>query len=301
MVEKNERSLSEVLESLDATGWDDPAGANAQAAAVCALEDGKVLFFPRLGFALSPEETRFLSPGFADARSKNVSFDPQTDTVKHAVGTAGDIAEIAAMMRRYHDCVRRFLQLLVPNYADAAISGRTSFRPVEVLGRKLSPRKDDSRLHVDAFPSTPTGGTRILRVFTNVNPHGRQRDWRLGAPFEDVARQFMPAIKPQLPGSARLLNAIGATKTLRTPYDHLMLAMHDTMKGDDTYQIQAAQTGFRFPPGSTWIVYTDKTSHAAMAGQHVFEQTFYLPVAAMADPSKSPLRILERLAGHALA
>jgi hypothetical protein len=30
------------------------------------------------------------------------------------------------------------------------------------------------------------------------------------------------------------------------------------------------------------------------------EQTFHLPVAAMTHPERSPLRVLERLAGHAL-
>jgi len=73
------------------------------------------------------------------------------------------------------------------------------------------------------------------------------------------------------------------------------------MKADETYQRDVAQNAFSFPPGSTWIVYTDKVSHAATAGQHLFEQTFYLPVHAMADPAKAPLRILESLAGQPLA
>jgi hypothetical protein len=37
-----------------------------------------------------------------------------------------------------------------------------------------------------------------------------------------------------------------------------------------------------------------------MAGQHVFEQTFYLPVSAMVTEAKAPLRVLERLTGHAM-
>jgi hypothetical protein len=35
--------------------------------------------------------------------------------------------------------------------------------------------------------------------------------------------------------------------------------------------------------------------HAALGGQHLLEQTFHLPVAAMRHPERSPLRILERL------
>jgi len=80
-----------------------------------------------------------------------------------------------------------------------------------------------------------------------------------------------------------------------------MLGIHDTMKADDVYQRGVEQAAFTFPPGSSWIAYTDKVSHAAMSGQYLFEQTFYLPVQAMSDPSKSPLRILERFSGRDLA
>jgi hypothetical protein len=79
-----------------------------------------------------------------------------------------------------------------------------------------------------------------------------------------------------------------------------MLQLHDRMKADPEYQAGAEQIAYDFPPGSTWIVFTDQVSHAAMAGQHLLEQTFYLPVTAMLDQTKSPLRILERLTGRAL-
>ncbi|HEY1963181.1 MAG TPA: Kdo hydroxylase family protein, partial [Rhizomicrobium sp.] len=258
------------------------------------------LYLPRLAFALAPDERRFLSPEFADAKAKNVSFDPASGAVKHAVGSSADIEAIAAMMRRYADHTLMLLRMLLPAYAAALETGRTSFRPAEIEGRALSARKDDTRLHVDAFPSTPLGGNRILRLFTNVNPDGKGRDWRLGAPFEDAARVFLSDVPQQVPGSARLLNWIGATKNYRTAYDHIMLGVHDSMKADDSYQRAVVQNAFSFPPGSTWIAFTDKVSHAAMGGQHLFEQTFYLPVGAMADESKSPLRILERLANRAL-
>jgi hypothetical protein len=79
-----------------------------------------------------------------------------------------------------------------------------------------------------------------------------------------------------------------------------MLGIHDAMKRATHYQHTVLYTDFDFPPGSTWIVYTDMVSHAALSGQHLFEQTFYLPVSAMADESKAPLRILESLAGRQL-
>lgn len=49
---------------------------------------------------------------------------------------------------------------------------------------------------MDAFPSRPNYGKRILRVFANINPEGAPRVWRVGEDFESVARQFLPRAKP---------------------------------------------------------------------------------------------------------
>jgi len=298
---KRARDIAEIIESVAAPSWEGPVHTNMAASAVTALEDGKVLYFPQLVFPLSADEQRFLSPRIADPAAKNVSFDAATAMLKHAVGPPDDLAAIEQMMRRYSDHALALVRMLLPDYVGALERGRTSFRPVEISTRAISPRKDDTRLHVDAFPSTPTGGKRILRVFTNVNPSGEGRHWRLGAPFEDVAKTFANRIPRHSAALATMLRMVGATKSYRTAYDHAMLKMHDSMKADDVYQEDTEQADFSFPPGSTWMVFTDKMSHAAMGGQHVFEQTFYLPVQAMSDPSKSPLRILERLAGHSLA
>jgi hypothetical protein len=171
---------------------------------------------------------------------------------------------------------------------------------VEVAGRSSSWRKDDTRLHVDAFPSSPVHGQRILRVFSNINPHHSPRTWRLGESFENVANRYMPNIRPPIPGSSQLLKLLKITKSLRTPYDHYMLHLHDSMKADLKYQKEVDQLTFNFPPGSTWIVYSDQASHAAMSGQYMLEQTFYLPVQAMFNESKAPLRMLERITNRPL-
>jgi hypothetical protein len=41
--------------------------------------------------------------------------------------------------------------------------------------------------------------------------------------------------------------------------------------------------------------------HAAMGGQYMFEQTIHLPLAALYEPARAPLAVLERLTGRALA
>jgi len=102
-------------------------------------------------------------------------------------------------------------------------------------------------------------------------------------------------------GSGRLLALVRVTKTPRTPYDALMLQLHDRMKEDETFQRTSAQTAIDFPAGSTWLAFTDQVSHAAMSGQYQLEQTFLVSVAAMQSPDRSPLRVLERLKSRRLA
>jgi hypothetical protein len=79
-----------------------------------------------------------------------------------------------------------------------------------------------------------------------------------------------------------------------------MLGLHDAMKEDTRYQQEAPQARIEFVPGAVWTCFTDSVSHAAMSGQHAFEQTFYLPVGAMVSPALSPLRILEGLLSRPL-
>jgi len=190
------------------------------------------------------------------------------------------------------------IESLLPRYRGALRVARTSLRPVQVESRAVSWRKDDSRLHVDAFPSRPNHGERILRVFHNPGP--APRVWRLGEPFEDLAKHFYPEMTPPLPGASWLLQKLGITKLRRSEYDHRMLQLHDRMKADSNYQRHAEQQRVEFPAGSTWICFSDQTAHAAISGQNLLEQTLHLPVSALYEPMRSPLRVLERLAGHAL-
>jgi hypothetical protein len=205
------------------------------------------------------------------------------------------------MMQRYVDFSKSLIESLFPQYTSHYELGKTSYRPVEIQGRESSYRKDDTRLHVDAFPSNPNQGKRLLRVFSNINPHNKPRHWRIGEPFANVANTFLPKISKPLFGKHLLLNTLGVTKTKRSDYDHYMLEMHNRMKADMDYQRDVEQITFDFIPGTTWIVYTDLVSHAAMTGQYVMEQTFYLPVDGMKYPEQSPLRVLEGMLGHKLA
>lgn len=256
------------------------------------LESGKVLLFSHQPFSLLSEEFSLLTPALTDSSSKNISYNG-----REIRGATAKQPELTALLKRFSEYANTLIRDLFPSYLPSLQQGRTSLRCVEIEGRVSSYRKDDTRLHVDAFPSSPNQGRRILRVFSNINPHGVDRVWRIGESFESVAKTFLPKIPQPIRGSAWLLKQLRVTKSLRTPYDHYMLHIHDRMKEDMDYQKNVSQTEMRFSPGSTWIVQTDQVSHAAMSGQHMLEQTFYLPVSAMRNPEKSPLKILEKLLG----
>jgi hypothetical protein len=80
-----------------------------------------------------------------------------------------------------------------------------------------------------------------------------------------------------------------------------MLGLHDTAKLDTDYQRSTTKTEVRFPPGSTWLCYTDQVMHAALSGQFVLEQTFHLDIDAMAEPGRAPIKVLEKITGRVLA
>ena len=283
--------------ALDVASWRPALGPDAQDVAIRTLEGGGVLILPQLAFPLSADEQRFLSPRWSDGRAKNISFDG--GKLKGARGSADELAALSRMVARFAAEASGLVTALFARYAPYVRRARTSFRPQPAVGRAVSWRKDDSRLHVDAFPSRPNHGERILRVFCNVSP-GEDRVWRVGEGFEAVARRFLPGIRRQIPGEARWLSALHVTKGLRSQYDHLMLGLHDGAKADLAYQANCAQQVVRFAPGTTWLCFSDHLMHAAVSGQYMLEQTIDLPLAALYDRERSPLAILERLCGRRL-
>jgi hypothetical protein len=267
--------------------------------AAAALESGDVLFLPGLEFEIKFSERPLFSRAIVTA-AKNISFDPRRGSLKGAALDGLDGAPLRDLVSRFSGLATELIGQMLPAYRDRIELGRASFRPVEVAGRASSWRKDDTRLHIDSFTATPVQGRRILRVFTNVNPDGRPRTWRIGEDFERVAERFVPGLRLPWPGSGTLLRLLRLTKSRRSAYDALMLQLHDRMKADTDYQARAPQTEVQFPAGSTWLAFTDQVSHAAMAGQYQLEQTFLVPVVAMLDDRRAPLRILERMAGRRL-
>ena len=286
------------LVELDLADW---SAAVPNEAWIAALEAGKVLYFPRLAFELLDGEDALLTPALLSPDVRNISLDANGQ-IKGVVGGADVQRAAAAMVGRFRAQAQQLVQGLRPHYTAALRYAPTSYRPAQVESRVQSWRADDRRMHVDSFPSRPNYGERILRVFTNANPHGKPRVWRVGEPFEDVARRFLPRAKPYSRWQAKVLHKLRVTKSLRSEYDHLMLQLHDGMKSDLDYQKNAAQQSVPFPPGSVWVwvCFSDQTSHAVESGQYMLEQTLHLPASRQYNPETSPLAILRRLTGRPL-
>lgn len=275
----------------------DPA---VRSRALATLEAGGIVYLPELPFHLTDREQTFLDPAVVNQPRRHTGrarIILETDigkTRRCALGDKADQSDMEAMVGRFEQWSRAFLNDLLPRYTDALQIGPTTFRPC--------PRTSAQGLHVDAFFPLPTQGRRVLRLFTNVNPSGLPRVWRVAEEhFDDFSARWKTRIKREIPGSGWLLERLRATKGRRTPYDHVMRQLRNLVKQDADYQRNAPQRLVEFPSGATWFTFTDGVLHGAVSGQFAFEQTFFLPVDGMREPGQSPLRTLERLFHRKLA
>jgi len=276
------------------------------------LEKGNILFFPSIPFSFPKEEIEFLlqqKQGSAKGR-KNIAYKPQTDRItNHAASDPQSEERLKGVLRNYSNRSAQFLTGLLEPYSKAWRIDYTSFRPFQEKGRPLRLRARNDLLHVDAFPTRPLHGDRILRFFTNINPT-MSRDWITSDPFSVLAEKYggVEVPFPKTVGYSlasrlsrkmkQLLRSAGLRMPLRSPYDSFMLRLHNFLKENLEFQKNCRKDRWEFPPGSSWAVFTDQVSHAALAGQYALEQTFLIPVPALLYPEQSPLRILERMSGR---
>jgi hypothetical protein len=287
-----------VIEELPLSDWKGPFDAALKARALAALESGAVLYFPHLAFRLADDEKRFLDARIADGKAKNISLDHTSGKMQASSLSGEPATRLAAMIERFGNQAAGLVHDLLP-YRNVE-RARTSYRPVQVKGRSYSKISDDRLLHIDAFPSRPMQGRRILRFFANVAPSS-SRNWHVGQPFEEFARRFLPRVGPHIPGKSWLYEKLGVTRGKRSLYDEMMLSLHDAGKLDADFQTNSPHQAISFPPGSCWLVFTDQVLHAALGGEFALEQTFHLDVDQMKDPARAPIRVLERLSGRSLA
>ena len=271
------------------------------------LEHGQVLLFRAVPFDFPDEDRKFLlSRPAAESRfHKNISYRPATGALRGFADSA-DRERLQRVMRNFSEQAARFIARFLSPYASQLKLDFASFRPLEEQDRDLPLHKRNDLLHVDAFPSRPTRGARILRIFVNINP-AAGRVWNVGAPFH----AFLPEVlrterldPPHRGKAARLFARLGGALGLAVPgrsrYDEYMLYLHDWLKENAAFQKNSPKRQIVFPPGCCWMVYTDGVPHAVMSGQFALEQTFIIPPQALVSPDAAPLRVLESATGKAM-
>jgi hypothetical protein len=273
------------------------------------LEAGQIVFFDQTPFRFSTEDASFLmNQPQADSRlHKNISYRPEADLMRGFGGkNAEDEKRARQILRDYSSEVTRFVSTLLSLYAGKMQLDYASFRPLEEEGRDLPLHKRNDLLHVDAFPSRPTRGGRILRVFTNINP-SKPRIWLTGERFPGLAKRYAQraglnaiANSASKRRTLHLLHSVGVPVPDRSAYDEFMLRFHDFLKENVDVQ-NGEKERLEFPSMSTWLVFTDGVPHAALSGQFAMEQTFIVPAEALVSREESPIGILEGICGRKLA
>ncbi len=274
------------------------------------LEAGNILFFPRTPFVIQREDREFLldQRQTGAAYHKNIAYRPAEDRVTGLENSAGQaVGRLRNILRNYSQGSTQFLAELLPPYAGKWKLDLASYRPLEEKGRPARLHARNDLPHFDAFPTRPTNGDRILRLFTNINP-SQNRVWITSNTFDALAPRFAKVIglaRPRNPNRAAralrsLARALRLPRARRSPYDMFMHRCHNAMKEDKRFREDCSKQRWEFPPDSTWIVFTDCVSHAVLEGQYALEQTFIVSREAMVAPELSPLAILERLAGGSL-
>jgi hypothetical protein len=271
------------------------------------LERGEVIYYPDCPFAMPAGADRdfLLKQRLASRAHKNISYNPHSGKAGGFRPQGAEQAErLRSLLAEFSANATKWLKSVLPGYADHWRSDAVSFRPVEEATRRLRFKARNDLLHVDAFPSRPTNGDRILRLFVNINPT-EPRIWATSEGFARLLERFgkaagLPSNRTvgRLPRLREgLLRLFDPKRRRRTVYDQFMLRFHDYLKRNETFQESGPKRFWSFPPGSSWLVFTDFVSHAALRGRFALEHSYFVPARAMTLPEMTPAALLERACG----
>ena len=275
------------------------------------LEEGNILLLNPTPFAPNDADSAFLREQrqTAKASHKNIAYKPHLSSLTGVDDESAHNAErTRQIISEYSSGALATLEALFPTYCRNWRVDYASFRPVEEQGRNLAIRHRNDLMHVDAFPTRPTHGGRILRLFTNIHPT-RDRVWGTADAFGVIAGQHavdagLNSVTKWPATFRRALMRCAAGVGLKVPdrsaYDEFMLRFHHYLKADEEFQKNGQKHTATFPPGASWITFTDQVAHKALSGQYALEQTCIVPFSAMLEPANAPVAILEQIAGTRL-
>jgi hypothetical protein len=267
------------------------------------LERGEVIYYPTCPFPVPQgNDLQFLLQQRLGSRAhKNISFDPQRNSASGFRRHSPEQAErLRCLLAAFSQAVTAWTVGALPLYPRAWRLDRVSFRSEEEATRSLRLKARNDLLHVDAFPSRPTHGWRILRVFVNVNPT-EPRVWVTSEPFGQLLQRY--GERAGLPGKQgphwirQLLRLFRPRQRPRSEYDEFMLRFHDYLKANEIFQERTMKRFWTFAPGSAWLAMTDTASHAVLRGRFALEHSYFIAPEALALPAESPAALLEKACG----
>jgi hypothetical protein len=271
------------------------------------LERGEVIHYPTCPFALpAGDEHHFLLEQRLGSRAhKNISYDPRTGVIAGFSFQSTDQTDrLRRILADFSSRATAWLSGALPRYACGWQMDRVSYRPEEEATRRLRQTARNDLLHVDAFPSRPTNGYRILRLFANINLTD-PRVWVTTEPFSQLLARY--GTEAGLPSQHEgkwmqrftqgIAGMLRPNRRQRSAYDAFMLRFHNYLKRNDQFQEGCAKRFWHFQSGAAWMVMTDTASHAVLRGRFALEHSYFIAPSTLALPAESPPALLERICG----
>lgn len=253
-------------------------------------------------FSVKPAEIAALQePLQIHSGSKDISFDPIGQRFSgRKIPDDSDTAAIQNVLNRFSESARRWLDETFPEYVGGLTPDRVTWHWMEEATRQLRHNARNDLLHIDNFPTRPTLGRRILRVFVNLNAIDPQV-WATSDKFPEILRRFseinhVPSLSQSewMRVGSQWMSLFKPGWRGRSDYDRLMMRIHDFLKNDNDFQLRASRKIWSFTPGSMWMAYTDSLSHAWLRGCYTLEHSFFVSPHVLQEPDEAPLARLSR-------
>jgi hypothetical protein len=262
------------------------------------LERNELVSIPVSPFVLpTGDDHSFLLSQTTPHGRKDLSFDPQTGSLGGSPSSSAEQQRLASILTAFSQGATAWAISAFPVFANGLVKDRVTLRTQEEATRALRLTSRNDLLHIDNFPTRPTNGRRILRVYTNINPTDPQV-WAISERFPQLvvryaARHHLPArsIEEWLSPSKSFIRMFGIGAG-RSNYDSWMLRLHHFLKQDEAFQIHAPRRLIAFPPGAMWALFSDGLAHAQLRGRFSLEHSYFVSPKCLVCPEEWPVRQL---------
>jgi len=235
-------------------------------------------------------------------RHKDTSLNPSNGKLQGSrQKDAAERDQIKRILDQFSQSATAWVREMLPVYAAGLVQDRATLRTREEATSNLRVTSRNDLLHVDNFPTRPTFGRRILRLYVNINPSEGQV-WAVSEDFRQLLARFTAVYKiptrtvaEWTTSTPSMLRFFRRRADTRCAYDSLMLRLHHFLKQDFAFQTQAARRVRTFPPGAAWLLFSDGLAHAHLRGRFVLEHSFFVDQKYLVNPSESPLAIVASL------